>query len=97
MTEIWIQCNVLILRNISNRFMNILIIKKIHSKILSGSTGKPKELALKLKVSERTIYNYIHFMKKELKAPIIYNRTKDTYQYDRNCNINFIHNEKKKK
>jgi transcriptional antiterminator len=77
--------------------MNILIIKKIHSMILSKSTGKPKELALKLNVSERTIYNYIHFMRKDLKAPIIYNRFKDTYQYDRNCNINFIHNEKKKK
>ena len=62
--------------------------------ILSKSTGKPKELALKLNVSERTIYSYIHFMKSELKAPIIYNRVKNTYQYDRNCNINFIHNEK---
>ena len=35
MTEIWIQYNVLVLKNISNKFMNILIIKKIHSKILS--------------------------------------------------------------
>jgi len=48
--------------------MNILIIKKIHSMILSKSTGKPKELALKLNVSERTIYNYIHFMRKDLKS-----------------------------
>ena len=76
--------------------MNILIIKKIHSKISTASTGKPKELAYKLNVSERTIYNYIHFMRRELKAPIIYNRLKESYQYDRNCNINFIHTEKKK-
>ena len=75
--------------------MNILIIKKIHSKISTASTGKPKELAYKLNVSERTIYNYIHFMRRELKAPIIYNRLKESYQYDRNCNINFIHTEKK--
>ena len=74
--------------------MNILIIKKIHSRISTASTGKPKELAYKLNVSERTIYNYIHFMRKDLKAPIIYNRIKDTYQYDRNCNINFIHEER---
>ena len=33
-------------------------------------------------------------MKSELKAPIIYNRLKDTYQYDKNCNINFIHKER---
>ncbi len=74
--------------------MNILIIKKIHAKISTASTGNPKELAYKLNVSERTIYNYIHFMKSELKAPIIYNRLKDTYQYDKNCNINFIHKER---
>ena len=74
--------------------MNIIIIKKIHAKILSESTGKPKELASKLNVSERTIYNYINFMKRELKAPIVYNRLKDSYQYEGNCNINFIHNKK---
>jgi hypothetical protein len=73
--------------------MNILIIKKIHSRISTASTGKPKELAYKLNVSERTIYNYIHFMRSELKAPIIYNRIKDTYLYNSNCNINFIHKE----
>lgn len=72
--------------------MDIRIIEKIHTKILTESTGIPKVLALKLNVSERTIYNYIHFMRKELKAPIIYNRTKGTYQYGTNCNINFIHN-----
>lgn len=49
---------------------------------------------MKLNISERTIYNYINFIRKELKAPIIYNRVKGTYQYDRNCNINFIHNER---
>lgn len=71
--------------------MDIRIIKKIHSKILTESTGKPKELGSKLNVSERTIYNYIQFMRVELQAPIIYNRIKDTYQYETNCNINFIH------
>ena len=74
--------------------MDIRIIKKIHSKILAESTGNPKIFAMKLNVSERTIYNYINFMRKELKAPIIYNRVKGTYLYDRNCNINFIHNER---
>lgn len=71
--------------------MDIRIIKTIHSKILTDSTGSPKKLALKLNVSERTIYNYINFMRQDLKAPIIYNRIKGTYQYETNCNINFIH------
>lgn len=73
--------------------MDIRIIKKIHSKILTESTGNPKIFAMKLNVSERTIYNYINFMRNELKAPIIYNRAKGTYLYDGNCNINLIHNE----
>ena len=58
--------------------MDTLIIKKFHSKISTASTGKPKELALKLNVSERTIYNYIHFMRRELKAPINNSRIKNT-------------------
>ena len=73
--------------------MDIRIIKKIHSKILAESTGNPKIFAMKLNVSERTIYNYINFMRNELKAPIIYNRFKGTYQYATNCNIKFIHND----
>ena len=71
--------------------MDIRIIKKIHSKILTESTGSPKKLAVKLNVSELTIYSYINFMRQDLKAPIIYNRIKGTYQYETNCNINFIH------
>ena len=35
--------------------------------------------------------SYINFMRQDLKAPIIYNRIKGTYQYETNCNINFIH------
>ena len=58
--------------------MDTLIIKKFLSEILSKSTGKPKELALKLNVSERTIYNYIHFMRSGLKAPINNSRIKNT-------------------
>lgn len=70
--------------------MDIRTIKKIHEKIINESTGTPKKLAYSLDVSERTVFNYIKFMKEELKAPIIYNRVKDTYQYETVCSINFI-------
>jgi hypothetical protein len=50
--------------------------KKI--KISTELTKKPKDLAFKLNVSERTIYNYIHLMKNELKAPITYKSIKET-------------------
>lgn len=73
--------------------MDIRIVKKIHEKILNERTGTPKELAYTLDVSERTVFNYIKFMREELKAPIKYNRIKDTYQYETICSINFIHSE----
>ena len=73
--------------------MRIQFIKYIHEKTLIEGTGSPKELGLLLNTSERTIYNYIKYMRLELKAPIVYNRTKCTYLYDMPCNINFIHND----
>ena len=48
--------------------MRIQYIKYIHEKILIEGTGSPKELALLLNTSERTIYNYIKYMRLELKA-----------------------------
>jgi transcriptional antiterminator len=52
--------------------MDIRIIILLHKLLLAERTGGPKELALKLALSERSIYNYIGFMKTELNAPIIY-------------------------
>ena len=72
--------------------MRIQFIKYIHEKILIEGTGSPKELALLLNTSERTIYNYIKYMRLELNAPIVYNRTNCTYLYHMPCNINFVHN-----
>jgi len=45
-------------------------------------TGTPKELAKRLELSERMVYNYVDLLKKDLKAPVVYNRTKQTYQYN---------------
>jgi hypothetical protein len=44
-------------------------------------TGSPKKLASKLAISERSVYNYISFMKMELQAPIVYNYQNQTYIY----------------
>ena len=45
-------------------------------------TGTPKELAKRLELSERMVYNYVDVLRKHLKAPIVYNRTKQTYKYN---------------
>ena len=53
-------------------YLDILISKK--------STGTPKELAFKLRVSERGLYNYINLLK-DLGAPIKYCRIRNSYYY----------------
>ena len=69
--------------------LDIRIIIKIHELILLEFTGNPKSFADKLDVSERTIYNYLEFMKVELEAPIVYNNSKKSYCYDGECELRF--------
>jgi hypothetical protein len=49
--------------------------------ILNEMTGSPKHLALKLGLSERSVYNYIAFMKNQLNAPIKYDYQRQSYVY----------------
>ncbi len=69
--------------------MDIRVIKKLHELIKTERTGPPKELCIKLGISERTVYNYISFMKNELNAPIKYSSDKGTYCYHGNCELRF--------
>ena len=72
--------------------MDIRIIIKIHELIKFELTGSPKDFAEKISVSERTIYNYLEFMKTELHAPIVYNSSKKSYCYDGECKLRFRSN-----
>ncbi len=69
--------------------MDIRTIIKIHELIEVELTGSPKDFAKKISVSERTIYNYLEFMKTELRAPIVYNNSKKSYYYDGECGLKF--------
>lgn len=69
--------------------MDIRIVIRIHDLIILRQTGTPKELAEKLELSERTIYNYIAFMREELNAPVVFNTTQATYYYEEVCKLNF--------
>ena len=69
--------------------MDIRIIIRLNELINSEQTGSPKELASKLDISIRTVYNYIAFMKKEMKAPIIYDFQRLSYVYEEECEFNF--------
>ena len=59
--------------------MNIQKIKHFIHLVQKERTGSPTEVALKLGVSERMIYNYVNILKDVLNAPIDYNRHKKTF------------------
>lgn len=69
--------------------MDIRIIKKLHEFIIRERTGNPKELAVKLGISERTVYSYISYMKMEMNAPIVFDNQKGNYLYERECELSF--------
>jgi hypothetical protein len=56
---------------------------------MNEMTGSPKQLASKLAITERSVYNYIAFMKRELKAPIVYNYQRLSYVYNDNWEFKF--------
>ncbi len=69
--------------------MNIMIIIRLHELIETKNTGTPRDLAQKLNLSERMVYNYISFMKDELNACIVYDAQKATYCYKNDSKLNF--------
>ncbi|RKS00582.1 HTH domain-containing protein [Flavobacterium sp. 102] len=69
--------------------MDIRIIIKIHDLIKAKRAGNSEDLAERLGISVRTVYNYITFMKTELNAPIAYDSQNKKYNYERECELNF--------
>lgn len=66
-------------------------LERIDQLIRIKATGTPTELAGKLGISERTVYEYLNLMK-ELGAPIKFNSYRQTYYYDEEgmFNISFL-------
>lgn len=57
-------------------------INKIHYLLVSANTGTPAQLAKKLNISERRLYEIIEDLKND-KVPILYSRKMKTYYYGR--------------
>lgn len=64
------------------------LIERIDGLIRRKATGPPKELASRLNVSERTIYNIIDQMK-IMGAPIKYCSSSSNYRYDSPVSFSF--------
>lgn len=56
-------------------------IRRLDGMIRRKSTGSPKELADKLDISERWLYNLLDELKMELDCPIVYDRHRQSYVY----------------
>ncbi|MDP4207206.1 MAG: HTH domain-containing protein [Bacteroidota bacterium] len=71
-----------------NKYLNR--IKLLDQLIRQQNTGTPKELALKLGLGERQVYNLIEELK-EMGTPVQYSRCLKTYYYEHpvKLNINF--------
>jgi hypothetical protein len=61
--------------------MDIRKIDRINQFIIRKSTGTPASFARRIGMSERTLYSFLSFMKKDLGAPIRYSELKQTYYY----------------
>lgn len=70
--------------------MKAHVLHKIHQLIKEQKTGRPEELAQKINLSERSVYNYLGYMRKELLAPIGYDAQKMTYYYYKEPDIYFV-------
>lgn len=57
-------------------------IKTIDKLVQAMKTGKPRELAAKLHMSERAIFDYLKTMK-DMGAPITYSRGRQSYVYSK--------------
>lgn len=71
-------------------------ISRIDYLIRIKATGSPSELARRLGISERSVYEYLNLMK-EFGAPIKFNNFRQTYYYDGDGMFNISFMPKKKK
>ena len=62
--------------------------QRLHRLIARKATGSPLELAQKLSLSERAVFEYIRAMR-ELGAPIAFCSVRRTYYYEREVQFHF--------
>lgn len=61
-------------------------LRRLHHFIKTRQTGSPKELAERLHISERQVYNMIDYLK-DIGAKIKFSRSEQTYFYENDFDI----------
>ena len=64
------------------RLIDLLTMDRLDHLIRLQATGTPKDLAFRLRISERNLYEVIAFMRNYMQAPIRYSRYLPSYVYD---------------
>ncbi len=57
--------------------------------LIKIKAGNAKDLSIKLSITERAVYNYIRYMRTELKAPIEFDFNRKSYLYNEEGKLNF--------
>ncbi len=88
-------CFYIVLRIISALCLTMNLTKylerfdRLHHLIGKKSTGTPAELAEKLDLSKRAVYEYIRIMR-EMGAPIAFCHVRQTYYYERTGGFSMV-------
>ena len=72
--------------------MYIKKLRKFIHLVKRMQTGKPADVAERLGVSERMIYNYTKFIREELNAPIVWNNFKQSYLFSESGDLIWTYN-----
>ena len=64
------------------KLVDLVKIQRLDFLIRHEATGNPNNLAKKLEISRRSLFNLFDFLKVELNAPISYNKSRESYVYD---------------
>jgi hypothetical protein len=72
-----------------NFFETLECIQRLHSFIQTGRTGPPEQLAVRLGICRKTLYNIINDLKSQ-NAPIRYSRKRETFYYSKKFKLELI-------
>ena len=64
------------------RLVDLNTVCQLDRLIRSETTGTNQELAKKLNITRTTLFDTLEYLREEMRAPIVYNKLKKTYEYE---------------
>lgn len=69
-------------------------LQHIYQGVKQSNTGSAAQFAKQLKISERSLFNYLNVLKNEFHCPLIFDKSSNSYQFKQAGNLNFKWQEK---